>query len=144
MNGRSLRDLLGNDKVLGTLAREATRLHELDMLWQRLLPAQLRGLSQVAALRDGRLLVFAQQAAVATRVRFLEASLRQKLEAAGWPVSVIRIRVGRTFDRAPRENRLTIGEQGLAALEAGAGTLEDPALKQALYRLVRHQRERQR
>lgn len=142
MSGRSLQDLMRSDRVLGTLAKEAAHLAELDALWQRLLPHAIRGQSRIAALREGRLLVFADQAAVATRLRMLESGLRVRLEEAGWPVAQIRIKIGRSLEKAPRENHLFIGEQGLEALEAGADTLHDEGLKKALYRLVRHQRSR--
>jgi hypothetical protein len=140
---RSFDYLIKKDKGLAALVGEAHAMLRLDTLWQRLLPDALRGQSQVASLRDGRLLVFAEQAAVATRLRFLEGGLRTRLNDAGWPVAQIRIKIGRPLGPPARENHLVIGEEGLHALEQAAHELEDEGLKTALERLVRHQRQRE-
>lgn len=142
MSSRSLQELIGKDKQLAKLVGEAHSLLRLDALWQRLLPEALRGQSQVAALRDGRLLVFAEHAALVTRLRFLEGGLRTQLTNAGWPVTQIRVKIGRPLGPAPRENHLHIGETGLQALEDASHTLHDQGLKTALARLVLHQRQR--
>lgn len=139
---RSFDFLIKKDKGLAKLVGEAHSMLRLDSLFQRLLPDALRGQCQVASLRDGRLLVFADQAAVATRLRFLEGGLKPKLNDAGWPVLQIRVKIGRPLGPAARENHLVIGESGLHALEEAAESLEDEGLKAALAQLVKHQRER--
>lgn len=143
MNSRPLGDLIQGDRKLAELAGRAQQLMRLDAAWRRLLPDALAEGSQAVCVNGDALVVFAANAAVASRLRFLESTLLPRLAEAGYPARVLRIRVAAPL--APprnRENRLKIGEKGLSALAEAADSLPDEGLRRALETFVRHQLSR--
>ncbi|RXZ44508.1 DUF721 domain-containing protein [Crenobacter cavernae] len=143
MSNKTLGALIHADRKLSELAGQAQQLMRLDAAWRRLLPDALAEASQAVCINGDALVVFAANSAVASRLRFMEATLLPRLAEAGYPARVLRIRVAAPLAPRQRENRLKIGETGLAALSAAAETLPDDGLRRALAELVRHQKARE-
>ena len=103
-----------------------------------------RGLMAVS-LEAGTLRVATPGAALAARLRQTEPSLVSALRSAGWPVERIQFRPLRPEDMAPPapfEPRQDIPRQALDGLRELHGQAEDPRLKQALERLLKHHARR--
>lgn len=94
-SARAALDWLGQDPGLARLAEAAQRLLLLQQEVDRVLaPMRLRVLS----LSQGRLLVGAEHASVAARLRQREPSLVRHLVARGWPVTAVSFRPTRGSD----------------------------------------------
>ncbi|MFN5510831.1 MAG: DciA family protein [Burkholderiales bacterium] len=134
-------DWLGQDPGLARLAEAAQRLMVLQQEVDRVLaPLRVRVLS----LDQGRLLVGADHASVAARLRQREPSLVRHLVARGWPVNAVSFRPPRARDQAPMlPSRIKDVPQAgaVAALGQLAERVRHPELARALQRFAqRHSR----
>ena len=102
-----------------------------------LLPDYLAASVEPGFIKDRTLALFAAHNALAARLRHLEPRLVADLQARGWPLDSVRIRVRpqAVKDPAPpKQARMT--PAGTAALQALSETLEPSPLQAALARMA--------
>ncbi|SDD97172.1 DUF721 domain-containing protein [Paraburkholderia lycopersici] len=109
-----------------------------------LLPDYLAASVEPGFIKDGTLALFAAHNALAARLRHLEPRLVADLQARGWALNSVRIRVRpqAVKDPAPpKQARMT--PVGAAALQALSETLEPSPLQAALAKMAaRHTKKR--
>jgi hypothetical protein len=109
-----------------------------------LLPDYLAASVEPGFIKDGKLALFAAHNALAARLRHLEPRLVADLQARGWPVDAVRIRVRPQAvqdPKAPKQARMT--PVGAAALMALSEDLPPSPLQEALARMAaRHLNKR--
>jgi len=141
---RSLEDCLMADAGLARFSSHARRLLELQHRFRSATP--LAKSARVANLKFGRVVIHANNGAVATKIRQLAPRLVDIFHTAGVEVTGIEIRVQPipgNPPQPPERPARAIGfqqKQGLTSLASGLP--DDSPLKSALLRLAKHARER--
>lgn len=130
---------------LRSLAQEARQIAELDRVLAQTAPAELTQACRVKQLRDGTLTLWADNAAVAAKLKQLTARLLAAYRKLRSEVTSIRIEV--QVGRPPETVKKTIKNRSLSIetiekLDALSASIEDGPLKQALTRLADRQRPR--
>jgi hypothetical protein len=138
-----LSTLLGANTELKALSARVRRLGELQKLYFRSAPRELASASRVKSQRAGTLVISADNAAVASKLKQLAPTLLAAIRESEREVTKIRIEVqvsGRATGarRGARKRRLT--PEAIEQFEALADRVADEGLKSALSRLVRHHR----
>jgi len=128
---------------LKALAAKTRRLRELQTLYFGSAPRELACLSRVKNLQAGTLLISADNAAVAAKLRQLAPTLLASLRKSEAEVTGIRIEVQVSGARAERRERPRPKALSIDAVEKFdelAKSMEDGTLKLALQGLVRRRR----
>jgi hypothetical protein len=115
----------------------------LQRQWESIAPPVLAQACKVSGLKDQVLVLYANNGAIAAKVRQLAPSLLDKLQQRGVEVTAILVRVQARFlvsEQKPIKN-LRIGAAGRESLRQLAGKLENSPLKQALERLLERHAE---
>jgi hypothetical protein len=137
---RSLEDCLRADEGMARLASHASRLVRLQAILAANLPAGLARVARVANLKSGKLLIHADNGAVAAKLRQLAPRLTDLVRIEAAEVNGIEIRVqGRSGNpsKTHREGPTGIGERAKRGLTSLKSTLpEGSRLKLALTKLV--------
>jgi hypothetical protein len=142
MSERQFEDIARGDSTLRQLTREANALMALDQVF-RSQPPQLAEACRAVRIRDGELVVFANNGIVAARLRMMGNSLLAPLEARGYSASKVRIKVDiHLTPPPPPPKRIGISQQALAEIEAGAQQVSNPLVSAALARLIAHHKSR--
>ena len=140
MPSQPLNDLLSKPgSAQQRLLRKAGQLEKLQLQLHQCLPASLAPHVQLANLRDGRLLLTADSAVWASKLRYLSVDLLQQLNAAGWPCQHIDIKVATVY--APPSAikiKRVISEPAKRLLLQTAGHIDDPRLAASLEKLAKH------
>ena len=145
MTSRSLQEHLASGDSMARLAAHAQRLLQFQRLLEAALPAALRPYARVANFRLGKLLIHAENGAVAAKIRQFGPSLANDLSNKEVKVTQIEVRVqarNPSTPRIPHKPPAPIGskqKQGLTALARDLPA-ESP-LKGALERLLRRVKE---
>ncbi|WP_159880107.1 DciA family protein [Aquitalea denitrificans] len=143
MSERQFEDIARGDSTLRQLTREANALMALDQVFRSQLPPQLAEACRAVRIRDGELVVFANNGIVAARLRMMGNSLLAPLEARGYSASKVRIKVDiHLTPPPPPPKRIGISQQALAEIEAGASQVSNPLVSAALARLIAHHKSR--
>lgn len=136
--------LMDHAGLCGLVAR-TRQLEALTRALDAVLPASLTGMAAVTDYREGMLVVSATTAAVATRLRFLEAALCVELRRAGGAlgdIRALRCKVAHTAVPAPRPPRAQTpparSSAGARALASSARGVRDDGLRAAVQRLADH------
>lgn len=141
MQARSLEDCLKADGGLARLSDHASRLLRLQRVFEAAVPrAQIRG-ARVANFKLGKLVLHADNAAVAAKLRQIVPTLVDVFKREAAEVTGIEIKVQpRPVKRPPpKEPRTALGEHAKQGLTSLAETLPgDSPLGVALRRLVKH------
>jgi hypothetical protein len=145
MTSRSLQEHLASGDSMARLAAHAQRLLQFQRLLEAALPAALRPYARVANFRLGKLLIHAENGAVAAKIRQFGPSLANDLSNKEAKVTQIEVRVqARNRPSAPAsQGRPTLPglkqKQGLTALSRDLP--EESPLKGPLERLLRSIKE---
>ena len=145
MTSRSLQEHLASGDSMARLAAHAQRLLQFQRLLEAALPAALRPYARVANFRLGKLLIHAENGAVAAKIRQFGPSLANDLSNKEVKVTQIEVRVqarNPSTPRVPHKPPALPGskqKQGLTALARDLPA-ESP-LKGALERLLRRVKE---
>lgn len=141
MQARSLEDCLKAEGGLARLSDHASRLLNYQRILEAAVPrAQIRG-ARVANFKLGKLVLHADNAAVAAKLRQIVPTLVDVFRREAAEVTGIEIKVQpRPVKRAPpKEDRAALGERAKQGLTSLAETLPaDSPLGEALRRLVKH------
>lgn len=141
MQARSLEDCLKAEGGLARLSDHASRLLNYQRILEAAVPrAQIRG-ARVANFKLGKLVLHADNAAVAAKLRQIVPTLVDVFKREAAEVTGIEIKVQpRPVKRPPpKEDRAALGERAKQGLTSLAETLPaDSPLGEALRRLVKH------
>ena len=103
---------------------------------------QLARACQIVAVQGGEVTAFCSSGATAARLRSQSASVLRALGRALPELTELRVKVRADWAVAPRPEKSGMSRQALQAWQALEAELsEDDALKQAVARLIQHQRE---
>jgi len=125
--------------VLGMLTEQARGLARLNRAVSAELEPELAPHCQVAGLRGGTLTILCDSAAWATRLRYHGPAVRDRLVAAGLPVSALRVAVRPVQAppaATPRQPRPELASAAAASLRSAASAVDDDGLAAALRRLA--------
>ncbi|HEX2826720.1 MAG TPA: DciA family protein [Burkholderiales bacterium] len=135
--------LFGTTETLKALKARVKRLAELQSLYVRTAPRELAGSSRVKGCRAGTLFVFADNAAVAAKLKQLAPRLLAAIRETEAEINQIRIEVqvrGRQGVSFATSRKKPLSEATVRRFGALAQTMPEGPLKAAVARLAaRHQ-----
>lgn len=128
---------------LGRLALAAQRLNAISRIWETVAPIGLARSCRAGRLDDGALTLFADNGAVASKIKQQLPSLLDKFQRRGVKITGIRVevQVKIPLSKSRVAPKSGISTRSLASLEKLDTELADSPLKEALTDLIRHQRE---
>lgn len=136
---------LNSSNSLRPLADEARRIAELQQVFLKVAPQPLTQACCVKQLRAGILVLLAENAAIAAKIKQLFPRLLTHYQKLGWQVTAIRVEVQVTEtlqQSVAKRTRTRLSIETIENLELLAAGLEDSPLKQALTNMVAHQRQK--
>jgi hypothetical protein len=142
MATKAISDWLASQGDSDPLVSRAKRLLALERLYANCVPETLARASAVANVRDGILLVRADNGAVASKLRQLAPTLLNKIRKTNQEVTKIEVTVQVVPEAPPaaRNPKPGISPQSVHQIEALAESLPESSLKAALGRLTARQR----
>jgi hypothetical protein len=143
MPTRKIDEVLARSGELRALSAQARRLAELQQVLHEAVPSSLVASARVSTFQAGRLVVLADNAAVAAKLKQLAPRLLRHLQERGNQVTGIHVAVQvavpqRVSGAASSERDLSLAT--VRSLEGLAGTLKDSPLKGALERMVQRRK----
>jgi len=139
MQARTLDDYLNADEAMARLAAHAGRLQKLQRLFEESVPPSLARVCRVANFKLGALVIHAENAAVAAKLRQMVPTLSDGFRLKGEQVTEICIKV-QPLDAAlqyrPPMQAAILGDGGRASLERLSGNLPDGPLRESLQRFL--------
>ena len=136
--------LLGASEELKALSAKTRRLRELQTLYFGSAPRELAGSSRVKNLRAGTLLISADNAAVAAKLRQLAPTLLASLRKNEAEITGIRVEVqvsGRRSERVTPSRKMPLTADAIQEFDTLAKRMPNGDLKAALARLVKHHKK---
>jgi hypothetical protein len=138
MHAKKLDEFLTSATEVGPLVPQAAELLDIRRALRELLPASLRDLCQIARAKQGKVVIFAENNAIAAKIRLLEPTIVARL-GRQWPNVTgidVRVQVGmpRPADSGRPEMRLSPAAG--AALRALVDRLPDSRLREAVRALA--------
>ena len=141
MQARSLEDCLKADDGMARLSGHAARLLRLQRAFEAAVPRPLARSTRVANFKLGKLVVHADNAAAAAKIRQIVPTLVDVFRNEAAEVTGIEIKVQPRHDRrmpSAADQRPPLGTQAKQGLTSLAGRLPaDSPLREALQRLVK-------
>jgi hypothetical protein len=129
-------NVLFKDAELATLSGRADSLAVSQKIWQAVVPDPLKQLTQAGTIKHKRLTVYADNGAVAAKIKLLLPSLLIKLQKQGLEVTSIRVEVQvKSSARKQAKTPRSISPQASSRLSALAQELEGSPLGEVLARL---------
>ncbi len=121
------------------LLQQAQKLLALQETWNEVAPKALAAASRVGAVRQQTLIVYANNGAVAGKLRQLVPSLLEKIQKRGVEVTAIRVDVQVEAPPPGKKSKdLVVSDNALSSLGKLEHSLDDSPLKNALQNLIRH------
>ena len=139
----SIGKLLGATEELKALSAHVRRLRELQTLYLETAPRELATASRVRDYRAGTLVIAAEHAAIAAKLRQIAPRLLTAIKKAEPQVNSVRIEVqvsGDSPPAAPAAEKTSLTVDAIDKFEELAEALPRGALKSALTNLVRRRR----
>ncbi len=134
---RRLNAFLKENAGLQALASQANHLTRLQHLWEQIVPEALKPYTRVGGVTQRRVTVFADNGAVAAKLKMLAPTLLKNLKIKGVEVTSIRIEVQvQSTARRPEKPRRHLSQAASERLKALAHDLPPSALRDALERLA--------
>ena len=143
MPARKIDNFLAHSGELRALSVQAQRLAKLQQVLLEALPSPLNRSARVSTLRAGRLVVLADSAAVAAKLRQLTPRLLRYVQERESQVTGIQVDVQVAVPQRLSGEKAAERDLSLAAVgsfEGLAGTLKPSPLKAALDRLVQRRK----
>ncbi len=136
---RRIRALFKENTELQALIGHAGELAELQKIWGGVVPQPLRQFTRAAGLKHRRITVFADNGAVAAKLKLLAPNLLKNLQIKGVEVTSIRVEVQvKSEPRARAKPARHLSPGAAASLSKLAEELPDSPLREALERLARN------
>lgn len=142
MRATTLARFLASGTPTGQLMAQAQHLVELRRLAAGVLPAELWRSATIANAKQGKVVIFAENAAIAAKLRLFEPALMETFARAGCQVTGLRVVVQVPDRRAapPPDKRARIAPSAAASLERIAKSLPESELRTVVARLARRAR----
>lgn len=135
---RRLNAFFRDNAELHALADEVGKLVELQKIWNGIVPAALQPFTRAGGVKHRRITVFADNGAVAAKLKLLAPNLLKNLQNKGVEVTSIRVEVQvKSLRRAPSHVPRTLSSQAAASLIQLAEQLPDSPLRLSLQRLAK-------
>jgi len=143
MSTRKLQSYFGSTATLAALSSHVEHLLELQRIWEKLAPPPLAQECRVSGLQDRILVVYANNGAIAAKVRQLAPTVLEKFQKRGVEVTAILVRVQARFlaQEAKPIKTLLLGPAGSASLRQLAARLAESPLKRALEQMLERHAE---
>jgi len=141
MTARKIDFYLTSSTGLRRLADESRRATELQQVLLRTAPEPLAQACRVKQLRAETLLILAENAAVAAKLKQLFPRLITSYRKQGWKITSIRVDV-QVREAAPQREIRRLSTESIENLERAAAGFGDSPMKQALISMVAHQRRK--
>lgn len=142
MQARSLEDCLKAESGLARLAGHAARLLRLQRVFESAVPRPLARGARVANLKLGKLVIHADNSAIAAKLRQIIPTLVDVFHNAAAEVTGIQVSVQPRQDKQPPPPDVShdpLGDHAKQGLTSLADHLpEDSPLRTALLRLIKH------
>lgn len=141
---RTIGTLLRATDELKALAAGTRRLRELQTLYLGSAPRELAQASRVRSLRGGTLLISAENAAIAAKLKQIAPTLLASIRKSEAEITAIRIGVqvsGALRERRPESKKTPLSADAIQEFEALEKRMPDGDLKSALARLVRRHKK---
>lgn len=142
MPSKRLGEFLSSAPEIGRLVPKAAELLEIRQALRQLLPNTLRGFCEIARVKQGNVVIFAENNATAAKLRLLGPTIVNELRRRGLKVTGIEARVQGGMSRpgkAPRAGAELSSSAGEALDRLGA-QLPDSPLRSAIRSLARKAR----
>ena len=138
MYSKHLRTCLDSAAAIAGLLPQAERLIELRRIYSKLVPQQLLRSSAIANYRQQNVVIFAENNAVAAKLRLLSPRLVNDFVKCGVQVTGIRLEVQPRPEplKQTGPKRAKLSRAGAERLEALARRLPESKLKQTLARMA--------
>lgn len=143
MPARKIHEVLARSGELRALSAQAQRLAQLQQVLLEALPSPLYRSARVSTLRAGRLVVLADNATVAAKLRQLAPRLLRHVQERENQVTGIHIEVQVAVPQGVSRKASSERDLSLTTIdsfEGLAGTLKESPLKGALDRLVQRRK----
>jgi hypothetical protein len=134
MHSKNLRTYLDSAAGIAALLPQAERLIELRRVYKEIMPQQLSRSSSIVNYKQEIVVIFAENNAVAAKIKLLSPRLVNDFAKRGLQVTGIRLEVQPRQTPRPEtvQKHAELSPAGAASLEALARRLPDSRLKQAL------------
>jgi len=146
-----LRTLEQNPEYVDLLAR-ANQLNKIRQAIARadVIPAPINKHYKLGSLSQGTLIILAENASVATKLKHISPSILSKIQQWGWKITTIKIKLQKPdlnsscninsnqtteFCKRPAQKRLS--QSGIESLNHLAQTLPESELKRSIHALLR-------
>jgi hypothetical protein len=144
MATKSIGDWLSGRGASEDVLRQANRLLALQRLYANCVPEPLARTSEVVSLRDGELLVRADNGAAAAKLKQMTPTILDKLRKKNQDVTKLLVAVRpagqQVADAGAHEKRARLPAASVHHFEALSSELQDSPLKSALERLAARQK----
>jgi hypothetical protein len=134
MHSKNLRAYLDSAAGIAGLLPQAERLIELRRIYAKLVPQQLLRSSSIGNYKQQNVVIFAENNAIAAKLRLLSPRLVNDFSKNGVEVTGIRIEVQprQAAEQEAQPKLARLSQAGAECLEALAARLPDSQLKQAV------------
>jgi len=130
-------EVLGRTDAFAPLRAGVEQIAAMERDLAQLLPDYLAASVEPGFVKDGTLVLFAAHNALAARLRHLEPRLVVDLQARGWALDALRIRVRpQSVKEPPPPKQARMTPAGASALQELAETLPPSPLQQALAKMA--------
>jgi hypothetical protein len=142
MTAHKIGEILATTSELTALSRAARRLAELERRFLSAAPRALSEATRIKSFRAGTLVVSADNAAVASKLKMLAPQILLQIREREPEVTVLRVEVQPAARARPRKSdKRVIGDLAVAEFQNLAAELADSPLKSAVERLVRRRKK---
>ena len=134
MHSKNLRAYLDSAVGIAGLLPQAERLIELRRIYSKLVPQQLLRSSSIGNYKQQKVVIFAENNAIAAKLRLLSPRLVNEFSKSGVEVTGIRIEVQprQSTEQETKPKQARLSRAGAECLDALAARLPDSSLKQAV------------
>lgn len=142
MHAKKLDEFLTSATEVGKLVPLAAEHLDIGQALRNALPASVRGLYQIARVKQGKVVIFAEDNAIAAKLRLLEPTIVTELGRRGRNVTGIEVRVQAEMSPPPQPvgGRTRLSPAAGAALHALGDRLPPSPLRDAIRALARKAR----
>ena len=139
MHSKKLRAYLDSAAGIAALLPQAERLIELRRIYKEIMPKQLLRSSSIVNYKQEKVVIFAENNAIAAKIKLLSPRLVNDFSKRGMQVTGIRLEVQpwQEQPKAPAPKQAKLSAAGAESLEALARRLPDSNLRRALTELAR-------
>jgi hypothetical protein len=133
------------NQQLQQISKRAQKLTQLNSILQEILPSQFAGHCQLANMKDNKIIIHTENAAVASLLRFHSATIcktfSSELSAQIERVEV-KVKPQHTTGKPAKSNMIDMSNNNAALIAQTAAGLDDGQLKTALHKLAKRGKTR--